>query len=110
MRILVLVLALLIPATLVAAEQTISMHVDGNCGSCRKKIVKAAERVDGVDEAEWDKKTKVFTATFDDDVTSKKSITMAILAAGYNVEDQKGDDVAYSELPNCCKYRDNECD
>ena len=108
MKILVLALALLLPATLMAAEQTVSMTVSGNCGSCRKKIVKAAEKVDGVQEAEWNKKTKVFTATFDDVVTSKKSITMAILAAGYDVEDQKGDDKAYDNLPGCCQYRDDD--
>ena len=106
MRRLIILLALLVPVGLMAAEQTVSFKVAGNCGSCKKKIVKAAESVDGLDEAEWDKKTKVFTATFDSEKTNKDAIVKAILASGYDVEDKKGDDKAYEKLPNCCKYRD----
>jgi len=106
MRALLIALALLLPVSLTAAEQTISFKVDGSCNSCRKKIVKAAERVDGVDNADWDKETHVFTATFDDESTNKEAIVKAILEAGYDVEDKKADDAAYAKLPKCCKYRD----
>ena len=106
MKSLVIALALLLPAMGFAAEQTISFKVAGNCKSCYKKIVKAAESVDGVEEADWDKDTHDFTATFDDETTNKDAIVKAILAAGYDVEDKKADDKAYSRLPKCCKYRD----
>ncbi len=106
MRILLILAMLLAPLSLMAAEQTVSFKVAGNCGSCKKKIVKAAESVDGVDDATWDKSTKVFSATFDDTKTNKDAIVKAILASGYDVEEKKADDRAYEKLPNCCKYRD----
>jgi mercuric ion binding protein len=106
MKAFILAIAMLIPVMGMAAEQTISFDVAGNCNSCRKKIVKAAEKVDGVEEADWDSKTKKFTATFDDEVASKATIVKAILKAGYDVGDQKADDKAYSRLPDCCQYRD----
>jgi periplasmic mercuric ion binding protein len=105
MKIVLILAALLMPLTMMAAEQTLTMNVKGNCGSCKKRIVKAAESVEGVTNADWDKKTKKFTATFDDEVTNKKEISSAILAAGYDVEDLKADDKAYTKLPDCCRYR-----
>lgn len=99
-------LALLFTALLMVGNHTITMTVSGNCNSCKKKIVRAAEGVEGVDHATWDKDTKVFTATYDDTVADSASIVNAILAAGYDVEDKKGNDAAYAKLPNCCQYRD----
>jgi len=98
--------ALLVPLVLFAAEQTITMHVSGNCGTCKKNITKAALSVPGVEEAKWDKKTKVFEATFDDTKASKELITKAILKAGYDVEDKKAESADYDTLADCCKYRD----
>ncbi len=106
MRAIAVLFALLIPFTLIAAEQSVSMKVAGNCGSCKKKIVKAAESVGGVEDATWDKKTKIFTAKFDDTKTNKEAIVKAILSAGYDVDDKKGSDEAYKSLPECCQYRD----
>lgn len=105
MKIFLIIAALLMPLTMIAAEQTLTMNVKGNCGSCKKRIVKAAESIDGVSNADWDKKTKKFTATFDDAVTDKKAISAAILSAGYDVEEMKADNKAYTKLPDCCKYR-----
>jgi copper chaperone CopZ len=110
MRILLVLLALLVPPITFAAEQTLTLKVSGNCGSCKKRIVKAAESIDGVADASWDKKTKVFTATYDDAKTTPDAIKKAILAAGYDVENAKGDDEAYSKLPDCCRYRDRSHD
>ncbi|NQW30450.1 MAG: cation transporter [Ignavibacteria bacterium] len=108
MKIILILAALLMPLTMIAAEQTLTMKVSGNCGSCKKRIVKAAEQVEGVSSADWDKKTKKFTVVFDDEKTNKKSISTAVLSAGYDVEDLKADNKAYSKLPDCCKYRDED--
>lgn len=97
---------LMLPAALFAAEQKLTLKVAGNCGSCKKRIVKAAESIDGVKDAAWDKKTKVFTAVYDDAKTKPEDVKKAIAAAGYDAEDVKGDDDAYSKLPDCCRYRD----
>ncbi|MFN5377460.1 MAG: heavy-metal-associated domain-containing protein [Ignavibacteria bacterium] len=96
----------LIPLMAFAAEQKVTLKVSGNCGSCKKRIVKAANSIDGVSDASWDKTKKVFTATIDDAKTNVETVTKAILEAGYDVEDAKGNDEAYSKLPDCCRYRD----
>ncbi|MBU3699068.1 MAG: ATPase [Candidatus Kapabacteria bacterium] len=107
MRFSTLVLSLLIlPALAFAAEQKVTLNVSGNCGSCKKRIVKAAESIDGVKDAAWDKKTKVFTAVYDDAKTKPEAIKKVIADAGYDVENVKGNDEAYSKLPDCCRYRD----
>lgn len=109
MRMLTLILAtLLMPLALIAADQKITLKVSGNCGSCKKRIVKAAESIDGVTDAAWDKKTKVFTAVYDDAKVKPEAIKKAIAAAGYDADDVKGNDDAYSKLPDCCRYRDSE--
>lgn len=101
-----LIMMLLVPFIAFAAEQKVTLKVSGNCGSCKKRIVKAANSIEGVSDASWDKTKKVFTATIDDAKTNVETIKKAILDAGYDVEDAKGNDEAYSQLPDCCKYRD----
>jgi len=101
----IVLIALLLPLSVFAGEQTLTMHVFGNCGTCKKNIVKAALSVPGVEEATWNKKTKIFEATFDDTKASKDLITDAILKAGYDVEDKKAKDSDYDKLADCCRYR-----
>jgi copper chaperone CopZ len=101
-----LIMLLLVPFIAFAAEQNITLKVSGNCGSCKKRIVKAASSIEGVTDASWDKTKKVFTATIDDTKSNVESVKKVILEAGYDVEDAKGNDEAYSKLPDCCKYRD----
>ena len=111
MRILTLVLSLiLVPGMLLAAQQEITLKVSGNCGSCKKRIVKAVETVPSVEDASWDKKTKVFTAEYDDTKTTPEAIKQAILKAGYDVENVTADQEAYNKLPDCCKYKDQSHD
>ena len=106
-KLIIVLAALLLPLSVFAAEQTLTMNVSGNCGSCKKTIVKAALSVEGVEKATWDKKTKVFQATFDDTKASKALITDAILKSGYDVEDKKAKDSDYDKLADCCRYRDH---
>jgi mercuric ion binding protein len=101
-----IIMLLLVPFIAFAADQNITLKVSGNCGSCKKRIVKAANSIDGVTDASWDKTKKVFTATIDDTKTNVETVKKAILEAGYDVENAKGNDEAYSKLPDCCKYRD----
>jgi len=105
-----LLASLLLAATIpmIAAEQTFTTTVSGNCGSCKKRIVKAAEGVDGVLRASWDKKTKVFTATFDDAKTTRQAVVQAIVAVGHDADTLKASTSTYDSLPDCCAYRSNK--
>lgn len=83
--------------------KTDTFKVWGNCGMCKKTIEKAAN-VNGVQKAEWNRETKVFTLVYNPAVTTNEKIQKAIAAAGYDTENFTGDDKAYEKLPGCCHY------
>ena len=60
------------------------INVSGNCGTCKKKIEKAATAA-GATYASWDKTTKV-------------------LEVKYDTQDVKASDEAYKKLDECCQY------
>lgn len=99
-------LLFILPIAAIAAEQTTTLKVSGKCGSCKKRIEKAAGTVPGVKEASWDKKKKVLKAVYDDAQTSTEAITTAILNIGYDVDTLRGSQEAYDNLPGCCQYRE----
>lgn len=98
-------LCLLLPLTLLAAEQTVSLEVAGNCAMCKKRIEKAAKSVSGVKEASWDKKKKVLTAVFEDKQTNTSAISAAVLKVGHDVDTTAASQDAYEKLHECCQYR-----
>lgn len=83
--------------------KTDTFKVWGNCGMCKKTIEKAAN-VNGVQKAEWNRETKVFTLVYNPAVTTNEKIQKAIAAAGYDTEKFTGDDKAYEKLPGCFHY------
>jgi copper chaperone CopZ len=88
-------------------HSTISMAsfgVRGNCGMCKKTIEKAANSVEGVSNAVWDKEQKKIEVSFDSSKTNEMAIHEAIAASGYDTEKVNGSKAAYKNLPGCCKY------
>jgi len=84
--------------------KTETIKVSGNCDMCKARIEKAA-KIDSVTKAEWNKKDKMLTATFDPAKTSIDAIGKKIAAAGHDTEKAKATDAAYDKLPGCCQYR-----
>ncbi|WP_347922730.1 cation transporter [Pontimicrobium sp. SW4] len=78
--------------------------VRGNCGMCKTTIEKAANGVDGVANATWDRDKKSMHVSFDDTKTNEMDIQSAVAASGYDTEKVEGDLTAYDGLPGCCKY------
>ena len=76
----------------------------GNCGMCEKRIEKAANSVDGVQSADWNKETKMIEVKFDDGKTDMHKVHMAIAKVGHDTEIHKAKDSVYNDLPGCCKY------
>jgi periplasmic mercuric ion binding protein len=87
-----------------AADKTESVKVWGNCGMCKKTIEKSLKGVDGVKSASWDKKTKMLAVSYDDSKISMKAIEDKVAASGYDTQNNKGSDAAYTKLHECCKY------
>ncbi len=78
--------------------------VRGNCGMCKTTIEKAANGVEGVVSATWDRDKKSMHVSFDDAKTNEMNIQTAVAASGYDTEKVEGDLTAYDGLPGCCKY------
>jgi len=86
------------------AMTEMSFGVRGNCGMCKETIEKAANSVEGVEMANWDKNQKKIDVKFDESKTDAMAIHKAIAVSGYDTEQMAADEEAYSKLPECCQY------
>jgi len=86
------------------AMTEMSFGVRGNCGMCKETIEKAANSVEGVGMATWDKTQKKIDVKFDESKTDAMAIHKAIAASGYDTEQVTADEEVYSKLPECCQY------
>ncbi|WP_242134999.1 heavy-metal-associated domain-containing protein [Aestuariivivens marinum] len=86
------------------AMTELSFGVRGNCGMCKKTIEKAANSVEGVATANWDKDKKKIDVAFDGSKTDEMAVHNAIAASGYDTEKVVGNEEAYNNLPGCCQY------
>ena len=101
---LTMVVALLSFGSLFGQTKTVKFKVYGNCGMCEKRIEKAANSVDGVSSADWDKKTKMFEASFDPAKTNIDEVHNAIAKVGHDTDKKNAKDETYDALPSCCHY------
>lgn len=81
--------------------------VNGVCEMCQKVIEKAAA-LPGVQEAKWNKDTKILKLKYEAEKVSIESIYKAVAASGYDTEFLAAPEEAYQSLHGCCKYRDPE--
>ena len=100
------IIAFLSMGSVFSQTKTEKFKVYGSCGMCENRIEKAANSVNGVSSAEWDKSSKIITVKFDASKTSLDSIHNAIAAVGHDTEKAKAKDDVYNELPKCCHYRE----
>lgn len=87
-----------------AESKTEEFKVYGNCGMCKSRIEKAANAVEGVTKADWDKVTKMVKVTYDESKTDADKIQLAIAKVGHDTDAHKADDKVYDKLHGCCKY------
>jgi len=82
--------------------RTESFKVAGECGTCKKKIEKAAKEA-GATYAAWDMHTKILKLSYNagTDVTA---IQQRIADAGYDTPKFKATDAAYNSLDKCSQY------
>ncbi|WKN44803.1 heavy-metal-associated domain-containing protein [Tunicatimonas pelagia] len=81
------------------------MFVAGNCEMCQARIEKAALKVNGATQVNWNVQTKMLTVTYDAASTSETAISEAIAAVGHDTEFTQAQDSKYEKLPACCLYR-----
>ena len=80
-----------------------TIKVWGNCGSCKKKIEKAAKSA-GASLASWDSESHELAVSYAVEKSSSAKIQEAIAKVGYDTQDFTADDKVYDELPGCCQY------
>jgi copper chaperone CopZ len=100
----VMVLGLSTLSLFAQTVKTEKFEVAGNCGMCETRIEKAANSVDGVSSADWDKETKMIEVSFNPEKADLHNIHLAIATAGHDTKMHKAEDRVYDELPACCKY------
>ena len=71
---------------------------------CEARIEKAAESVEGVSAADWNKESKMIEVTFDSNTTNAEAIHKAIAKVGHDTDKYAASDEVYDKLPACCKY------
>ena len=96
--------SLLASCSSIPNASTTEVMVNGNCGMCEETIEEAA-LVDGVSMANWDRKTRKATITFDSTQTSASAILQRIALVGYDNEQFIATDEAYADRPRCCQYK-----
>ena len=84
-----------------------SFGVKGNCGMCKETIESAANSLDGVITADWNKETKQLSLVYDSQTIDLLSVHEAIANSGYGTELVGYDMDKYENLPLCCKYDPN---
>src|SRR5678815_1463997 len=82
--------------------RTESFKVAGECGTCKKKIEKAAKEA-GASYAAWDMHTKMLRLTYNAG-TDVAAIQQRIADAGYDTPKFRATDAAYNSLDKCCQY------
>ena len=85
------------------AITTGTFKVWGNCEMCQETI-EGSLKIPGVVKSSWNTDTKIISVSFDDKKITLDQIQKKVAAAGYDTEKYKGDDNAYSALPECCQY------
>src|SRR6185295_7654472 len=100
-----LVAAVCLSATVAGHSQktrTESFKVAGECGTCKKKIEKAAKEA-GATYAAWDMNSKILKLSYNAG-TDVAVIQQRIANAGYDTPKYRATDAAYNSLDKCCQY------
>ena len=85
-----------------------SIGVKGNCGMCKFTIEQAVKDLDFVEDAEWGIQSKILDVSFKNSKNYNLVIlNKAITDSGYETMNTTADQLAYDNLPGCCKYDRN---
>ena len=82
--------------------RTETFNVAGECGTCKKKIERAAKDA-GATYAVWNTHTKILKVTHDAGI-EVSAIQQRIADAGYDTPKFRASDDAYNSLDKCCQY------
>lgn len=88
----ILILPMLLPSLLLAAEQTVELLVPGmNCPVCPVTVKKSLQNVSGVEAVSVDFEAKTARVVFDDARTHVEALREATSNAGYPSQLKQGE-------------------
>jgi copper chaperone CopZ len=82
---------------------TSTFKVWGNCDMC-KETIETSLKAEGISKADWNVDSKILTVSSNAAKITLDQIQKNVASVGYDNDKYKGDDKAYSELPDCCQY------
>lgn len=100
---LVLVFSISVGSCQSGEKKTVKFKVYGNCEMCKKTIQNSLD-VKGVKSANWNVDSKMIEIVYQADKVSEDQLHDYIASSGYDTEKKRGNDKAYSSLPECCQY------
>jgi periplasmic mercuric ion binding protein len=111
-KLLVLTIALLVSGTYTFSQtvkktQEIKILTSAQCGQCKTRIETALAYEKGVVKSSLDIDSKVLTVHYKTAKTTPDEIRKAVAAVGYDADDVLADELAYKNLPPCCKKSDD---
>lgn len=80
--------------------------VKGNCGMCKDRIENALT-VKGVKAAAWDGESQVCRVVYKPSKITVDRMKELVLEAGHDTQEVMASEKAYTDLHECCKYREN---
>lgn len=83
--------------------ETVKIKVSSQCGMCKDRIEKELAFTKGVTAAVLNLETHEVEVTFKTSKTTADNIREVITKVGYDADDKKANEEAYSKLPLCCK-------
>lgn len=100
-------LAILLPAFISCRQNQrhAEIRVSGNCGMCKETIENALNSA-AIYKSDWDPDTKILEVDYNETRISLTEIRQRIADAGYDTDSVKAADSTYSQLHECCHYRD----
>jgi copper chaperone CopZ len=69
-----------------------------------KETIEGSLKVDGISKAEWNTESKQMEVNYDSTKINLDAIQKHIANVGYDNDKYKGDETAYNNLHECCKY------
>jgi mercuric ion binding protein len=88
---------------LAQVNKTSTFKVWGNCEMC-KETIESSLKINGIGKANWNTETKMIEVGYDSTKINLDKIQKSIASVGYDNETYKGDETAYNNLHECCKY------
>jgi copper chaperone CopZ len=101
------VLILVLSAGVYASEKqksdVVTIKTSAICGSCKKRIEKVLLATPGVEEAILNLNNKKVKVQFDPSKTNAAQLRQVIANTGYDADDVKKNEEAFTKLPECCQ-------